>query len=434
MGRVVTEIRPVERHEVVEYLRALPFANGLPSWEPYPAAWHGGAEAWPCPRPPATREQLESWADELMKDETFRPQAAIVNGKVVGATAMLSLQVTAPGLRVVPMGGVTGTGVIATHRRQGLLRGMMQAMFTDALERGEAIAELSASEGNIYGRFGFSPATLRTRWEMERSAARLVDADPDLGSLELVDAATAREVWPGIFDRVRRARVGEIAAPKGRWAGLSDEANGTDGPLRFLIHRDAAGQVDGIANYRLPWSTNPDGVGVLVVEALEALTDEAYRAMWSLLLDFDLTRKVVAPARPADEPLRWMLRNPRAMRVTRQSDNLWVRVLDLPKALTSRGYDTDGYLRITVEKDPECPHNIGTWELEISKGEAECRRVDGATDLTLDIQALGSLYLGGMSAAALARAGKIRPQEADALATLSRLFRTDPEPFNSIGF
>ncbi|MGI5521425.1 GNAT family N-acetyltransferase [Micromonospora sp. CA-259024] len=324
--------------------------------------------------------------------------------------------------------------VPSSHRRRGLLRGMMQAMFTDALERGEAIAELSASEGSIYGRYGFSPATLRTRWEIERSDARLVDADPDPGSLELVDAATAREVWPGIFDRVRRARVGEITARKGRWAGLSDEANGTDGPLRYLIHRDAAGQVDGIANYRLPWSTNPDGVGVLVVDALEALTDDAYRAMWSLLLDFDLTRKVVAPTRPADEPLRWMLRNPRAMRVTRQSDNLWVRVLDLRKALTSRGYDTDGHLRITVEKDPECPHNVGTWELEISKGGAECRRVDGATDLTLDIQALGSLYLGGMSAATLARAGKIRPQEPDALATLSRLFRTDPEPFTSIGF
>jgi hypothetical protein len=29
--------------------------------------------------------------------------------------------------------------------------------------------------------------------------------------------------------------------------------------------------------------------------------------MWQLLLDFDLTRKVVAAARPSDEPLRWML-------------------------------------------------------------------------------------------------------------------------------
>ena len=111
-----------------------------------------------------------------------------------------------------------------------------------------------------------------------------------------------------------------------------------------------------------------------------------------------------------------------------------MRILDLPEALASRGYDTDGHLRIAVEEDPECPHNIGTWELEVSKGEAECRRVDGIADLTLDIQALGSLYLGGMSAAALARAGKIRPRTADALATLSRLFRTDPEPFNSIGF
>jgi predicted acetyltransferase len=114
----------------------------------------------------------------LVDDDTLRPQAAIVDGKIVGATAMLSLKVTTPGLRIVPVGGVTGTGVIATHRRQGLLRGMMQAMFADARERGEAIAGLSASEGSIYGRFGFYPATLRTRWEIERSDARLVDANP----------------------------------------------------------------------------------------------------------------------------------------------------------------------------------------------------------------------------------------------------------------
>ncbi len=109
-------------------------------------------------------------------------------------------------------------------------------------------------------------------------------------------------------------------------------------------------------------------------------------------------------------------------------------MLDLPKALTSRSYDSDGHLTIAIERDSECPTNDGTWRLESSNGDVACLRVDHPADLTLDIQALGSLYLGGMSATALARAGKIRPQAAEAVRTLSRMFRTDPEPFNSIGF
>jgi len=64
------------------------------------------------------------------------------------------------------MAGVTGTGVLATHHRRGYLRLMMQAMFDAALERGEPLAMLSASEGSIYGRFGLAPATYRVRWEI----------------------------------------------------------------------------------------------------------------------------------------------------------------------------------------------------------------------------------------------------------------------------
>ncbi len=94
---------------------------------------------------------MEASADEVM-GEHFHPQAALVDGKLVGATAMISFEITVPGERTVAMGGVTGTSVIATHRRRGLLRRMMQAMFDEALERGEPLAGLSASAGSAIGR------------------------------------------------------------------------------------------------------------------------------------------------------------------------------------------------------------------------------------------------------------------------------------------
>lgn len=200
---------------------------------------------------------------------------------------MINFEVTAPGEQLVPMGGVTSTAVIATHRRRGLLRAMMQQMFDDARARGQSLAMLSASEGSIYGRFGFSPATKRVRWEIERAQAAFLPAPMPNGTLELTDAASVRAAWPALHDSIRRRSVGELSARPGQWDGLSDEASGPDGPLRYVVHRDEDGTVDGIANYRLPWGRTAHEAGTLVVDALHATTPDAYRAIWQLLLDFD---------------------------------------------------------------------------------------------------------------------------------------------------
>lgn len=199
------------------------------------------------------------------------------------------------------------------------------------------------------------------------------------------------------------------------------------------MHRDPGGTVDGVASYRLPWSPRAEEAGTLVVEGLQAASDDAYRALWQLLLDFDLTRKVVAAPRPRDEPLRWMLDDPRAMRVTRQSDSLWIRLLDVPAALAARTYETSGSIVLEIESDRMRPANAGRWRLDGGPDGAVCRRVAAAPDLVIDLRALGSLYLGGMSAVLLASAGRIRGDRA-CVRLLSRMFRTDPEPFNTFVF
>ncbi|MHC0429591.1 GNAT family N-acetyltransferase [Streptomyces sp. O3] len=431
---MVTQVRPPLPGEMAAYYRVLPYVNGLPKWEPADAAWHGGPEPWPPQRAPATAEQLDAWAAADLANEAFHPVATFVDGVCVGASAALSFEVTVPGGGTVRMAGVTATGVIATHRRRGYLRRMMQAMFESALDRGEPLAMLSASEGGIYGRYGYGPSTYRVRWELARHEAALLPAEPDSGSLELVDAAQAKRAWPVVHASVRAHRVGELTPLAGHWDKLSDEADGANGPLRYLLHRDRHGEADGIADFRLPWSATADHAGTLVVEALEATNPTAYRALWGVLLDFDLTKTVVAPGRPRDEPLRWMLANPRAMRVTRQSDNLWARLLDVPLALTQRSYDTPGELTFTVDGDRMCPANNGTWRLRADGASVTCVPTDQAADLTLTVPALSSLYFGGMSAHHLAYAGHITAHADGAVGRLARLLRTDPEPHNSFAF
>jgi predicted acetyltransferase len=189
--------------------------------------------------------------------------------------------------------------------------------------------------------------------------------------------------------------------------------------------------VDGAAIFRLPWSPDPEQAGVLQVEAIEALTSDAYRALWGLLLDFDLTKRVVAARRPVDEPLRWMLTNPRALKLTRTRDNLWLRVLDVRRALEARTYAATDSLVLAVSDDL---YGAGRWRLDAAPDGAVCTAVNAEPDLSLSVNELGSLYLGGIRASELSYAGRIVERTPGAVSRLDALLRPDRAPHNAVGF
>ena len=84
--------------------------------------------------------------------------------------------------------------------------------------------------------------------------------------------------------------------------------------MRFALHRDAGGVVDGLLAYRtkLDWMwTNPP-CGDLRVEELWAATEESEISLWRFCLEHDLMTRVTAQWRPADEAYQLRLANPRA--------------------------------------------------------------------------------------------------------------------------
>ncbi|GAA0601905.1 GNAT family N-acetyltransferase [Kribbella sandramycini] len=418
------EIRPITQAEAVEYLRVLPYVNGFPQEEPEPAAWYAGRAAW-SPQRPATAAEVERYAEDLL-GEGFRPQAAFVDGKIAGGSAIVAVELTLPGGRQVPMGGVTATAVLPTYRRRGLLRRIMGAMLDDCRERGEFVAGLSASEATIYGRYGFAPATFADRWEVRRTDVAFSRPHDDPGALELVDAATASAVWPVLHERARAVRVGEISPLPGKWSSLDELPADGSGRAHHLIHRDAADEVDGAAIFRLPWSPDPEYAGELQVEAFEALTYDAYRALWGLLLDFDLTKRVVAGRRPVDEPLRWMLTNSRALKLTRTRDNLWLRILDVQRALEARTYAATDTLVLEIDGQ--------AWQLEAGPDGAVCNPTSQDADVSLTVNELGSLYLGGVPATSFQYAGRLQEHTGGAVTRLDALLRPDRAPYNAVGF
>ena len=181
---------------------------------------------------------------------------------------------------------------------------------------------------------------------------------------------------------------------------------------------------DGYALYATRPGHDDDGpAGEVVVRELVAATPAARATLWAFLLDQDLTRTVTWEMAPVDEPLWLMLTEPRAVR-RRIVDGLWVRLVDLPAALTARDYATSLDVVLDVA-DAFCPWNEGRYRLT---GHA-CERTDAEPDLALDVAALGAAYLGGTTLRELAEADRVRELSPGALDRASAAFRGAVAPW-----
>lgn len=384
---------------------------------------------------PQTDEDIEAARGSFEFDRSL---AAIEDGRFIGAAGAMSFDLTLPGYTTIPVAGVTWVAVLPTHRRRGVLTALMRRQLEDVRARGEALAVLTASESAIYRRFGYGAATSVMYTEIERGHSAFLSPVPNTGRYRLVEQEEAiSEILPPLYDDVRRARVGELSRTPAKWKSQYRTPNAAFngfGPRFYAACESDDGRVDGAVIYRakLEWTNGvPDGT--LQISELIARTPEAYAALWRYCLDVDLVARVRGLHRPVDEPLRWLLADSRRLRVTHLADNLWVRLLDIPAALSARRYATTGRLTFEVS-DTFLPDLAGRFTLEGAPDGAACARSDHPADLSLDSAALGATYLGGVSFTTLAQAGLIHEENPGALARADAMFATFPAPFCSTPF
>jgi len=379
----------------------------------------------------------EELAGDLRGWELDRSLAAFERDQIVGMAAAYSFDLTLPGLTTTPAGGVTWVGVLPTHRRQGVLTRMMRHQLEDFHHRGEPLAVLTASESTIYGRFGYGPATTRVDYRLDRRHAALSRPGQTEGRLVLADLPTAAKVLPEVHDRCRRRQPGDISRPSRWWSShfrRAENPRREAGRSIFVLCEGEGGEIDGYASYRVRRSDSAvlHMADAILVEDLTAATPGAYTALWQYLTSLDLSVLVQADNRPVDEPLRWMLADPRRLEGV-ISDHLWVRLVDLPAALAARRYGIEGDLVLEVQ-DRLCPWNHGRWQLLGAPGEAECRPTRAAPDLAMGVDDLGAVYLGGVRLSTLARAGRIEERVPGTLARADLLFACEPQPWCGTGF
>lgn len=352
--------------------------------------------------------------------------------QLVAGTYLLSMQMTVPGGDDVPVAGVTGVGVSATHRRRGVLRSLMTRQLADVRAGGrEALAVLWASEDTIYGRYGYGSAAPRMTFSVQRPAALLLERPPV--GLRLRYSPADADVIAPLYEASRRARPGGVARSPAKWAAqLSDLPATRRHASRLVVvvvgPADAPDELEGYIAYRTSREWAGGGSeGEVRVQELHATTPRAAHALWAHVLDLDLMTSTSCWNVPVDLPLIHQLRAPRALGLTWRA-GLWVRIVDLPTALSQRTYPADCDLVLGVS-DEVCPWNAGTWRLVVSGGTAEVSRTDRPADLALSAADLATGYLGGPTLCARAAAGFIDERRPGALLAASRTFAGDIAPW-----
>lgn len=340
----------------------------------------------------------------------------------VGTVNSFPTPLTLPGGRSVPAWGISAVTVAPTHRRRGIARALLEAELRTAKELGLPIAALTVSEATIYERFGFAPAAFAADLEIDTRRARWTGPTVP-GRLHLVPIEQLREQLPAIIEQTRLQSAGEIQTWPHLWdrmLGLIGEKGAAD-KLRAVRYDDEDGTARGFAVYKMTEHESDYSRHTATVVHLAAVTDDAYAALWRYVLELDLTSTVVAPLRSVDEPLIWQVVDQRAVKA-RHHDHLWLRILDVAEALSARSLEGD----VTIEVTDELGLTDGTFTLQ--------GKPAATADVTLSVNALGALYLGGVSAGTLERAGRLTAHTEGAAAALDRAFAAPAAPWLSVWF
>ncbi|MEU5367028.1 GNAT family N-acetyltransferase [Streptomyces sp. NPDC005925] len=417
------DVRPIDEDELADWLRAL--KTGF------------------LREPVVGREELAARAEQWVPGRLL---GAFDRGRCVGTLRSFAQELTSVGGAPVPADAVSNVTVSPTHRRRGLLSRMMAHDLAAARDRGDVVATLIAAEYPIYGRYGFGAATWTAEWTVDVPRTGLDPRRPgpdDGGRVDLADGEEVRRLGPELHERLLRAQPGAVSRDGLWWRTQT-------GAVRFgpswtepfyAVYRAADGTVEGMVSYGADdtWGDGKQPLNTATVDWLIGVTPAAERALWHYLCSIDWITSVKSGWRAPDDLLPLLFPDPRAARITTQADWLWVRILDVVRALEARTYEGEGALVLEVVDawadgdggmgGVRAGTAGGRYRLEAGRDGASCARTTAAPDLTLDLGDLAALWLGDESAVRLAALGRVREERAGAARTADALLRTSRRPW-----
>ena len=401
------ELRPVSSEEFLQWLRAESRAHS---------------------------NRLDNDPEELRPHFDLSRSLAVFEGSnVIGGCQSHRLEMSIPGGTSL-VGGVANVAVQPTHTRQGVMSRMMRRQLEDIYQWGEPLAALFASESGIYGRFGYGIGTIHESWTLERPYNAFSQRFDPPGRILFIEPEDICELLPSVYDRSTANRSGVFPKPLHRWEEESHSPEAHDPMPRirgrgrgglFYAAYEEDGRLDGYVAYR---SNRP----TIIINELMATSRQAATALWRFCFDIDLMGVTEAIKRPQDDPLPWMLADPRRLQRTVR-DGVWLRIVDAAAALRQRRYALPGQLVIDV-RDDICSWNNQRLLLEGGPEGSTCHPSSAPPDITIEISALASTYLGTASFTTLAGTGLAEEHTPGALHRADDMFAVHHRPWTPFNF
>ena len=349
---------------------------------------------------------------------------------IAGSGGADSFDMTLPGGAQVPVAGVAYITTAATHRRRGIHRNIMKRIHDDARERGDAAAILWASQSSLYGRYGYGNAIPVHDWQIDLRHGRFAHAPDWSGSYVKAEREDAIPLMTEAYERARMQRPGMISRTQKRWLYEVHPVHSKD---EFFIIYMESGLALAYARYIIRKSPDDEFKGTLHVVEAVAANDAAHAALWRFLLDQELVNRLTSYTRPTDDPLVWMLAEPRRLRQT-LTDAVWMKMLDVHAMLEQRTYAVEDTLTIQVI-DAETD-DARTFTIDCGLEGATCHNTNASPDLTMNEAELAAMYWGTVECSMLANIGlvEVSARTPDAALRADAIFRTSPAGWNPYHF
>jgi predicted acetyltransferase len=357
--------------------------------------------------------------------------AAFDGDEIVGTSGAYPFESAVPGGAIIKNAGVTAVTVSGTHRRQGLLNGMMQRLLRQEREKGQLVASLWASESIIYGRFGYGMSIQHENFLIDTRKAVIKHTPSVAGKIRFVTPDEARKLLPKAWEAAVASHAGVPRRSDLSWdgymVGLGESSGGWSKP--FVVVYEEDGKPLGYAKYMVKelHVFGEQMHGLLNADDVIHSTSASHAALWNHLLNVDLYDTLSTWRSPSDDSLPWMLTDQRQVE-RKPYDGVWYRLLDVAEALSTLTYLADGSLVFEVE-DSYIPEWGGRFELTGGPDGARCVPTTKSADITLPTASLATIFLGGAKLGDLERAGRVEENTDGAISIADAMFATVKAPW-----
>jgi predicted acetyltransferase len=332
----------------------------------------------------------------------------------IAACLLLIDQAQFFGGKSVPAIGIAGVGTPPESRGAGAAIVLMESMLRELASRGIATSSLYPATIPLYRRVGYELAGTHHEITVPITAIECRDRTLPLRLMTSDDDDAVKACYRAHATRTN----GHVDRGPYIWKRVH-------APRGEVTRGFVVGQGTNVDGYAVVYEKRPPGSlnYSLVATDLVAHTAAATRRLLTFLADHGtLAESITWKGSPNDTFVHALT----TLRTTSRLYHHWMtRIVDVPAALTARGYASilRGELALEIADDV-IASNAGAFVLRVEDGHAEVKR-GGSGGLRLHVRALAAMLTSHMTPYALAASGHLEGTN-DQLAIASALFAGAP--------